>query len=77
LLVRLKDEAYLDQNGETRETLVNKTMPNFEIYDKRKKDVTRRPVNTVDIAGLRGDAQRGLTGHAAKRFEPGRLLMNW
>jgi hypothetical protein len=74
---RLRDEHYLDRNGQTRQAIVNSFIPAFETHHKRRKNVMERPSLRLAIPGLKGDKERGLTGKAAKRFEESVMLLNW
>lgn len=76
LLERLADETYLERNGETRESIVRHLVPTFEDYDKRSKDITKRPGGRFKVPGLLGDQQRDLTGADAKRFDNNHILLN-
>ncbi|CAG8974761.1 hypothetical protein HYALB_00000372 [Hymenoscyphus albidus] len=77
VLERLADEDYLDIQGLTRETIVKQLVPDFENYDKRYKDITKRPAGSLRIPGLRGDMSRGLEGAESKGFEDNRLILDW
>lgn len=75
-LHRLRDETYLEDNGASLESIVNRLIPKFEIEDKTKIDFTKGPAFNYYIATLRGDEGRGLTGAAKKRFKNDLLYMN-
>ncbi|KAI9056206.1 hypothetical protein LZ554_001134 [Drepanopeziza brunnea f. sp. 'monogermtubi'] len=75
LLERLEDEDYLDCNGETREDIVRLAVPEFEDRQKRKIDISKRPVGEVRIPGLKGDDVRRTRGLAPKNFRRNYLLM--
>ncbi|TVY34596.1 hypothetical protein LOCC1_G008161 [Lachnellula occidentalis] len=77
LLLRLKDEHYLDCNGRTRESIVDSFVPAFEMLHKRRKNVMERPNLRLQLPGLKGDKEMGLVGRAAKRFERNVLLLNY
>lgn len=76
LLERLKDEVYLDQMGETRESIIRHLIPDFEDYDKRNRDIAKRPSSRIKILGLLGDNRRGLSGSNVKRFEDNFINLN-
>ncbi|CZS94244.1 uncharacterized protein RCO7_10355 [Rhynchosporium graminicola] len=71
LLKRLKDESYLDRDGETREDAVRYATMEFENRGKRNIDIAKRPVGEVRIPGLKGDLARRLQGQELKGFKPG------
>lgn len=76
LLVRLRDETYLDVNGITRESIVEKLAAvDFE-RQKKGINIYESPGGCFFITGLRSDISRGLAGDAAKRFGPNRILMD-
>ncbi|KAL2068408.1 hypothetical protein VTL71DRAFT_16506 [Oculimacula yallundae] len=75
LLERLEDEHYLDYNGETREDIVRLAVPEFENRQKRKIDISKRPVGEVRIPGLKGDDSRRAEGLAPKAFRRNYVLM--
>ena len=78
LLLRLRDETYLEMNGITRESIVEKLAAvDFErqkksnnIYDEDS------PGGCFWITGLRSDKSRGLEGNSAKRFGPNAILLD-
>jgi hypothetical protein len=76
LLLRLRDEHYLDCNGQTREKIVNGFIQAFETSHKRRKNVYERPTLRLPIPGLKGDKDRGLSGKSAKRFEGDVMNLN-
>ena len=51
-------------------------IPMFEDYEKRSKDIAKRPSSRMKIPGLRSDQRQGLTGAAAKRFEDNFILLD-
>lgn len=76
LLQRLKDDHYLEDRGETRETLVNYCIPDFEKIHKRTKDPKKNLTTKIRIPGLKGDHQCGRAGKAARRFMDNALILN-
>lgn len=66
---RLKDDLYLEQNGQSIADIARRTVPFFENFIKREVDIHRRPTREIHIPGLKGDEGRGLSGINAKRFE--------
>jgi hypothetical protein len=74
-LERLAGETYLEDNGNTLETIVQGTIYTFENFVKRNIDVTDNPSGRVKINGLLGDRRRGLVGAAAKGFEDNILIL--
>jgi len=55
---------------------VKDAVPNFEDYDKRNKNITKRPSGRVRIPELRGNRRQGSTGDDVKGFEDNMLLLN-
>lgn len=72
---RLADESYLEDNGDTLESIVKGLLPNFEDFDKRIKDIYKRPSARLKIPGLLGDKRRNLIGSKAKGFEDNYMLL--
>lgn len=75
VLKRLADECYLEDNGDTLESIVKGLLPNFEDFDKRIKDIYKRPSARLKIPGLLGDKRRNLVGSRAKGFEDNYMLL--
>ncbi|KAH7377574.1 hypothetical protein BKA64DRAFT_736873 [Cadophora sp. MPI-SDFR-AT-0126] len=75
---RLRDETYLCDNGYTLEYIVEKASEEFEMKDKRYKDVTQSPMTLgfYEIANLKSDISRGLHGTNAKGFDANRMVLN-
>lgn len=76
MLERLKHETYLDYNGLTRKSIVDK-LAAFE-FEREKKgiDINNSPASTFWIPGLRSDSSRGLKGPSAKRFDENRMYFD-
>jgi len=77
LLLRLRDEHYLERDGQSLDSIVSSFIPAFENHHKRRKNIMERPSLRLRIPGLKGDKERGLVGKAAKRFEKNEMLLNW
>jgi len=76
LLVRLRDETYLEVNGITRQSIVKKLAAvDFE-RQKKRINIYENPDGGFFITGLRSDKSRGLTGEAAKRFGPNTISLD-
>jgi len=73
---RLEEEDYLFQRGATAESIANRHMQRFEEYFKREFDVNEKiEAHYLEIPGLLGDKERGLSGKSAKRFDPDKMIM--
>jgi hypothetical protein len=59
LLWRLLDEEYLDSNGETRETIVNRLISDFERYHKRERDILKESSSKLRVPGLIRSEEKG------------------
>jgi hypothetical protein len=75
IMEKLADEDYLEDNGDTRESIVNGLVSNFEDFDKRTKDIYDSPSARFKIPGLLGDLRRNLGGPLKKGFEDNFLLL--
>ena len=72
---RLKHESYLFRNGETKESVVGRLIPDFENEYKRRIDVTGPCKHNIHIAGLRGDEDRDPKERITRDFERNSLIM--
>lgn len=67
---RLKNEKYLEENGETLDSIIDSLVVDFERQSKKRMDemkVGPQEVFRVKIPGLRENKKRG--------FEAGRLIL--
>jgi len=70
LLSRLRDETYIDVNGMTRKSIVEKLAAwGFEIYEEKTLNIFKSRHAKWNVPNLRGDWSRGLLGVAAKGFD--------
>lgn len=72
---RLKHESYLFRNGETRESIVGRLIPNFEDEYKRRIDIAAPCRHNIHIAGLRGDEDSDAKDGITRDFERNSLIM--
>jgi hypothetical protein len=76
LLVRLRDETYLEDNGLTREAIVDKLAAlDFEPRKKRI-NIYDQPDGCFCIIGLKSDRSRRLAGESEKRFGMNTVLLD-
>ncbi|KAG4420745.1 hypothetical protein IFR04_006131 [Cadophora malorum] len=75
---RLRDEKYLLETGYTLEYIVDKASAQFELNDKRNKDVTQSPLSMgfYEIPNLKSDISRGLYGKMAKDFDDNHMVLH-
>ncbi len=75
-MYRLRDEKYLEDNGDTLLSIVDRVCVKFENFTKRSVDATsKHPHGRFYISKLRGDKAQGRSGAAAKGFENNILVM--
>jgi hypothetical protein len=75
-LDRLMHETYLEVNGLTRRSIVDK-LSAFDFERQKKKiDLYSKPEGCFWITGLKSDKSRGLGGLSAKRFGENRMLLD-
>ncbi|KAH8780522.1 hypothetical protein F5882DRAFT_451384 [Hyaloscypha sp. PMI_1271] len=76
LLVRLRDETYLEDNGLTRQAIVDKLAAlDFEPRKKRI-NIYDQPDGCFCIIGLKSDSSRRLAGESEKRFGMNTVLLD-
>jgi len=75
---RLRHEKYLLETGYTLEYIVDKASAQFELNDKRNKDVTQSPLSMgfYEIPNLKSDISRGLYGKMAKDFDDNHMVLH-
>ncbi|KAE9373611.1 hypothetical protein N431DRAFT_231547 [Stipitochalara longipes BDJ] len=76
LLIRLRDETYLESNGITREAIVEKIAAVEFESQKKKTNIYDHPDGCFFITGLKSDKSRRLVGESAKRFGMNTVLLD-
>ncbi|KUJ10085.1 uncharacterized protein LY89DRAFT_597110 [Mollisia scopiformis] len=72
---RLKEETYLEGNGNTLDSFVDDVMVRFETYEKRNKDIMGRPSTQIKIPGLKARRPRTLPGNTPEKYQDNYLLL--
>ena len=76
LLARLVDETYLEVNGLTRRSIVDRLAAlDFE-PQKKTINIYTHPNGCYFITNLKSDKSRGLVGLSAKRFSENKIFLD-